>query len=196
MSTTTYKKFQTAFANYKRSVKETMDYALEASTLALLHFQECGDVTPLRQFYDATPKNYGRKEAVKVWAMAHSPLLVSGKGDEEIWAKDKSEDAREFDLLGATKKPFWEFAPERPIVNFYPTTIITALEKSVKKFDGEKQKPGTDNAVKALAMAKAAIAELAVKLNELNTIVQEAENDEGVSSTDFTNPGELQANAA
>lgn len=127
-------KFENALATFIASTKSSQESARVCSEMALAHFAEHGNTIWLQRFHDAMPKNYTRRAAFLKWAAAFSPLaMVKGK-----LVKDTSEHAAEFNVEGAAKKPFWEFAPETEITEFSAEDIVAAMENLVKRFQGKK----------------------------------------------------------
>ena len=59
--------FDQALTEYTRSTKESMEYALLCSHMALDHFAEHGDTVYFQRFHDAINKNYGRQSAFRVY---------------------------------------------------------------------------------------------------------------------------------
>ena len=120
---------------YVRSTKTTMNAARSLAEFSILHFEKCGDLGPAQRFYDAMVKNYSRQPAFRVWIMAHAPVM---QDETKKFKKDKSEDAKPFDVAEALKMPFWDFAPEMEPVNFSIEDITKAILATLKKFEGPK----------------------------------------------------------
>lgn len=149
--------FEAALKRFTSATTSSMKYARICAELALRHFADHDDLRKCQLFLDAMPKNYTRKSAFVEWLVAHSPAeLVDGK-----LQKDKGENANAFDLKGATAKPFWDYAPERPIQNFSAKDVIEALHRTIKKFENSKKyAPATPEAAARLATIKAAVENL------------------------------------
>jgi hypothetical protein len=97
--------------------------------------EHVGNLNWCQMFYDAIPKNYGRKNAFVFWLAAHTPVvLVEGK-----FKKDKSEKAKAFNLEGALAKPFWEFAPEKVITNYDGQGVVKEIMRLVNKLENEER---------------------------------------------------------
>jgi hypothetical protein len=148
--------FELKLKSFQRSTRANMLQALQLSQFTIQHFERHGDLGPVQRFYNAMTKNYHRRAAYKVWVMAHSPVKVEG----DKFTKDKGEDARPFDVQGALKKPFWEFAPEKEDVYFVTEDVYTAVMKTIKKFQGEKYHAADKTSGDFIANAMAAIEEL------------------------------------
>ena len=114
--------FDTRLATFVKSTKTSMAAALDCSIMAIEHFKAHGDLTYAQRFLDAMPKNYIRRAAFLKWLVAHAPITMeSGK-----LIKDKSETAIEFNIEGAKKQPFWEFAPE-------VDAVLVSFDDAMKK---------------------------------------------------------------
>jgi hypothetical protein len=89
---------------------------------------------PLQRFYDAMTKNYHRRSAFKFWVTMHSPITM----EKDKFAKDRNPKAIKMNLEGAFKKAFWDCKPDREDTWFVSTDVVDALQKTVKKFEGDK----------------------------------------------------------
>ncbi|HKI62893.1 MAG TPA: hypothetical protein VKA31_11420 [Mariprofundaceae bacterium] len=146
--------FDYALKQFKSATTSSMKYARICAEMALREFADSGNLSQCQQFLDAMPKNYTRKAAFVQWVVDHSPLLLAdGK-----FQKDKSDTANKLNIDGAMTKPFWDYVPEKPIINYSAKDVIEALERTIKRFDNSKKMhPATDDAVATLARVKAAI---------------------------------------
>lgn len=147
--------FDTALKRFKSTTTSSMKYARICAEMALRHFSETGDTQYCQRFMDAMPKNYTRRAAFIKWLVAHSPAeLVNGK-----IVKDKSDTANDFDMAGACDNPFWDFAPEKLILNYSAKDVIEAVERTLKRFENRKKyHPASDAASETVARLKATLA--------------------------------------
>jgi len=151
-------KFDKSLTDFKNATAKSMAAALICSQIALQHFHDHGDVSLCQRFHDAMPKNYTRRSAFIKWLASFSPIAL--KGGE--FAKDKSDTAVDWNLEAAFAKPFWEFAPEKEILDFTSADIISDLKRVVKKFKNEdRSKPADAEAVALLAQVETTIETLA-----------------------------------
>lgn len=157
MASTKTLTFEAALKRFKSATTSSMKYARICAEMALREFASSGNISMCQQFLDAMPKNYTRKSAFIEWLVAHSPAeLIDGK-----LRKDPNDTANAFNLEGATAKPFWDFAPERPVQNFSAKDVIEAIHRTVKKFENSKKyAPATPEAAARLATIKAAVENL------------------------------------
>lgn len=142
--------FNVQLKGYVRATATAMNKARALSEFALLHFQKCGDLGPAQRFYDAMIKNYSRQPAFVKWLAAHAPAMLVDKK----FAKDKRDEAVDFDLAGAAKKPFWEFVPEAVLTSYSIEDLDLAILATLKKFDGKNYAAKDDKAVLRLEKLK------------------------------------------
>ena len=127
--------FETKLKGFVNAQKLSMKYALALSIFTIQHFEECGDLGPAQRLHDSMVKNYTRRPAYLKWLSSHAPVEME-KGKLK---KDKGPDAVAFDLDGAMKKPFWEFAPEQQAVPYTLDDIKAAVLRTIKTFENEKK---------------------------------------------------------
>jgi len=146
--------FDGALKKFKSATTSSMKYARICAEMALRHFAETDNLNHCQAFFDAMPKNYTRKAAFVQWLVDHAPAeLADGK-----FSKDKSDTANKLNIDGAMAKPFWDYVPEKPVINYSAKDVIEALERTIKRFDNSKKmKPATDDAKTTLARVKAAL---------------------------------------
>ena len=142
--------FNTHLKGYVRATKTAMNKARALSEFALAHFEKCGDLGPAQRFHDSMIRNYSRQPAFIKWMCAHAPVLL----DNKKFLKDKRDEAIEFDLAGAAKKPFWEFSPELGITSYQIDDIDLAILATLKKFDGKNYVAADDAAMLRLEKLK------------------------------------------
>lgn len=143
--------FNTQLKGYVRATKTAMNKARALSEFALAHAQKCGDLGPAQRFYDSMVRNYSRQPAFVKWVCAHSPTLM----DNKKFLKDKRDEAIEFDLEGAAKKPFWEFSPEQGITTYKISDLDLAILATIRKFEGRNYVAADDDTVVELEKYKA-----------------------------------------
>lgn len=148
--------FDTALRTFVVAIKESMDAAKICSMLAITHYADTGNLNWCQKFLDAMPKNFTRRAAFLKWMAAHSPItFTDGK-----FKKDKGDKAVEFDIEGAGKKSFWEFAPALEDIVLTDEDAFKKLMQSVKYF--------RRNSVKTSDKIKACV-------NEIEAVVNNAE---------------------
>lgn len=135
VSATASAAFEKALSSFIRSTKESMDTARKCAEMGLQHFADHGNTIWLQRFYDVMPQNWTRKQAFLKWLASHAPITMKDKK----FVKDTAENASTLDLEGAFKKPFWDFAPEMPIIDFTTEDLNKALVSLVKRFQGTKR---------------------------------------------------------
>ncbi len=146
----TENEFNTELKSYVRVTKTAMKKARALSEFAIAHFESCGDLGPAQRFYDAMVRNYSRQPAFVKWLVAHAPVILENKK----FSKDKRDEAVDFDLIGAAKKPFWEFAPEQGITTYKIDDLDLAILATLKKFDGKNYVAADDAAMLRLEKLK------------------------------------------
>lgn len=137
-------------AKFKRNIKGAKDSVAKASIMALEHFGEHGNTTPLQMVYDCLREhggNFCRPVAFLKWATAHAPVVVvNGK-----LLKDKSDDAVKYNLAGAKAKPFWDFAPNREqFIPYDAKNVVIGLHKYVRRMKNTRHKAENDEASETL----------------------------------------------
>ena len=157
--------FPQALSEYKKSIKKTSELALACSIMALGHYAQHGDVTYIQQFFAATPKNYGRREAFKLWACDHAPLMFDQgafKKDHDRAENGENGAILNVELEAAQAKPFWDYHPEKEAQVYAPSDVITQLKRVTGRYHNENRyKPEDDKAVAFLSKVDAKINELA-----------------------------------
>jgi hypothetical protein len=156
--------FEQALQKFIGATKNSQEYALMCSTMALAHFAAHGDVAYIQRFHDAIPKNYGRQAAFVVWACDFAPI----KMDQKMFKKDHDRAVNgdngailNVDLVGSTAKPYWEYVPERPITTYARTDVIAQLKRVTGRFrNTEKYKADSEADVTFLSAVDAKIGEL------------------------------------
>lgn len=139
--------FDKALHGFVRSTKDSMKYARLCAEMGIAHFAEHGNTIWLQRFMDAMPANYTRRQAYLRWLVAFAPIaMVKNK-----LVKDTSENASALDVPGAVKKPFWEFAPEAPMVDFSADDLKAALVNLVKRYSGKRYTAADADATQLLA---------------------------------------------
>lgn len=152
----TTRTFDEALASYVKATSLSMIAATECSRLAITQFETDGDLGYCQRFHDAMPKNYARRVAFIKWLMAFSPVAYAGGK----LTKDKAADAAKFDLEGAFKEDFWNYAPEIEVIEYMADDVILALQNVLKKFDGNRYSAKNDAAALKVAAAKTLVANL------------------------------------
>ncbi len=149
--------FDVAIERFKSHTKNSMKYAELCAVMSLQHFAEHGDTSKCQQFLEAMPKNYLRRTAYLQWLAAFSPI----KMEDGKLLKDHSDNARAFNVEAAIKKPFWDFAPEKEIVNFTADEFMGAIMGVIKRFENaERMKPADDAASAEVVAIKKAVAKI------------------------------------
>lgn len=115
--------FEEALKAFSKATAQSMHLAGTCAQMALEHFSESGDLSYCQRFFDTMPANYSRRAAFVAWLVEFAPVVF----EKQKFLKDKGTDAIKLPLTEeqvtlALKKPFWEFAPEAPIVT------VTALD--------------------------------------------------------------------
>lgn len=148
--------FKIALREFSKSAHNTMKYARICAELAILHFEQHGDLVYAQAFLDNMPKNFVRRAAFLKWLAAFSPVTMSqGK-----LAKDKGAKAISFNTEKALATPFWDFAPDPENVMWGETDVVKALKSAIRRFDGDNYTPASPAATLKLEAAKAAIAKI------------------------------------
>ncbi len=159
--------FDLALADFVSSTTKSMDSALMATNLAIVHYFNTGDLSYCQRFLDAIPKNYVRRTAYLSWLHAFAPILLQ----KDRLYKDKSTEAAtrfgsdenhpmsEDFLLQALAKSFWDFKPEPEIISMGEDDIIGNLLKGVNTLRG-KRYDLTDEAIVKLGAAEKALVAL------------------------------------
>lgn len=131
----------------------TEGHHLAMSALSIL--AEHGDIMPANRLYLAMPKG-SKTGAMAEWLLAFGKLVpnedsVSAKAKPFVFAKEKK-----CDLEAAAKKPWYEFQPEKAVVECFDVQAMTlaAIERILK------------GAAAAQTTVNGAVLE---KLNELKT---------------------------
>lgn len=178
--------FEKRLERFKKNVALLMEDAQVLSEEALAHFIEHGQIGRLNDLYNAFPSdsrgraNFIRRVAFVKWACDHAPLVFS---NGQFTGKDKSESAVEPNLKKAMEQPFWDYAPTPEAEFFGESDIVTALQRVITRFRGERFKPKDDKALDALSRAesvvsnmdKATMALAAYKPNDVEQAVTAAE---------------------
>ena len=173
--------FNTKLDEFKKATATSMEVALELSVDAMTTFVEHGNLNKLNALHDAMPKNYLRRGALVAWIDKFSPVQVDAITQKVIvpFLKDKSENAKAFNLEGALEKSFWEFKPETPHQAYGGDDIGKALWKTLTKFDGDKWDSGSEFADITLERAKVMVQDF---INDLKNTDRTAEANEAVDT--------------
>lgn len=142
MASKTFEQILKAFVTATNNSKK---HALTLSHMAIETFHEHGDLSRAQLFLDAMPQNYLRKQAFVAWMVEFSPAKVEGTK----FVKDQSRDeSTAWNIEKALETSFWDFSPEKPIVNFSLEDAKTQVLRLVKRFENsEKYKAEDDAAV-------------------------------------------------
>ena len=150
------KRFDELLGKFVKHTKANMSMALELSHIAFTQFRDHGNLDCALRFLNAMPQNYLRKRAFALWMVQHSPCKIA----QAKLVKDHERN-QDFDTDGAFKKPFWEFAPEAPIITYSASDIKSALERALNPFSSSDRKVALDEyAVRQLALAQKMVADL------------------------------------
>lgn len=141
--------FAAALALFTTATADSMKYAEICAMMALRHFAEHGNLVYCQRFMDAMPKNYIRKVAFVKWLANFAPVTM----EKDKLLKDTSEGAKEFDLDGAAKEKFWEFAPDTEAVAFGPDDVLAAIKALIKKFENPKRSTPKDDLASAAVVS-------------------------------------------
>lgn len=141
----TREEFSKKLKQFVGATRNSMKYARECAEAALRHFAEHGDTVFCQDLLDAMPKNYVRRAAYLKWLTAHAPITMT---DGKL-AKDKSENAVAFDVEGACKIPFWDYAPDPENVMFSETDVVKSLANVLKRYKTSERFIPLDDAAKA-----------------------------------------------
>lgn len=170
--------FEQVLKLFVTTTAKSMEYAREASQMALEHFQKHGDTGYLQRFLDAMPKNYTRREAYLKWLVDFAPV----KMEQGKLLKVPGSDHSAIDLAAAFKKAFWDHHPERDIENFTAENVVVGLQRVVKRYhNANRYKATDDNAVTVLDLAEQLVEQLKEQADDIegNTSnVSEAEEAE------------------
>lgn len=147
IKTMTEELFGKTLKTFSTTINKSMELALALSQDALAHFAAHGDTSRCQQFLDAMPKNYVRKAAFLKWLGAFSPIAKDENGK---LVKDKGATPKDFDLEGAAKLPFWDYAPDVEQVTFGYTDVVKSLEQAVAKFRNSKKYKSPDATTSAM----------------------------------------------
>ena len=158
-----------------------METARELANITISQFEEHGDLSYAQSFYDAMPKNYVRRAAFIKWMADHSPIVVSN----DLFSKDKSDEAVGFRVDLAHKTSFWEYAPDPEQVHFGSNDVVVALKRTIAKFGKERYTAASDKAAIAVNHAKVMIETLE---DELAGKIADQDNDEDEDDDDVVVP--------
>ena len=146
--------FKTKLAELKQALGNSMALARELAETSLRIFEQDGNLNYITELTNAIPANFGRQTALIKWFRDHSPSVVTFDKNSNTysWKKDKAENAKPFNLEGACKTPFWDYAPDTSVKLFASSDIDKRLLGVIKSFKDEgKNKPMNAKAVKHLA---------------------------------------------
>lgn len=147
----TVSEFDTGLVQFKESTRLNMELALRLSQFSIQHFAQHGDLGPCERFYKSMVKNYHRRTAYLKWLTLYAPVTVDGG----IFKKDKSEDAVEFDIVGALRKPFWEAVPSTEETKYWGSDdLVAAIAALIKRYDSDKNRPMNEAAAETLGAVK------------------------------------------
>jgi hypothetical protein len=154
--------FDVALKRYTQYSKLTMHYARVCADMAIDQFEQHGNLVQAQRLHDAIPANYGRRAAFVKWLCDFSPAAYkAGK-----FTKDKSDNAKPFQVVEAKAIAYWEHTPDNTqVTEFKADELIKALNAVINKFGGEKSRPKDDIALRTLQNAKRVVASLMVPSN-------------------------------
>lgn len=138
--------FDVALSRYINSSRESRQMARLCAEMAIVEFANSGQLAKCQLLLDSISPNYGRLLAYKAWLIAFCPVRFNT--ETKRLKKDKSPEAKPFDIEGALAKPFWEFKPESDPVEFDISDLMKAVSAVLRKHRGDKMIPKND-AVKA-----------------------------------------------
>ena len=147
------KTFDQKVATFINSLKNTKRHALDLSQEAFQHAMEHGNMAKLQvllEVFENHGKNFIRVTAFKKWMVAHGPITMK---DGKL-VKDKSENAIEWNLAGALKKPFWEFAPDQEAFTWTLDDGLKIIESFIRKTEKDDAKPVNEAAVQVVVDMK------------------------------------------
>ena len=130
------KKIDSWLARGTKWVKEGQTLALEA----LAHLDKTGDIGPANRMVAGMPKGT-KRNALAEWFLAFGRLSLNDNKAESktkpfVYAKDKHTD-----VAGGTKKPWYDFQPEAPIVDVFD--VQKAVEQALKSIAAKAAKAVT-----------------------------------------------------
>jgi len=139
---------------FEKATETSMDAALKLSHLAMKHFAVHGDLSYAQKFLDKMHVNYNRKAAFIQWMQAFSPVKTEGTlKSGYVLKKDKSPTAIAFNVEGALRVPYWDYAPPKEEINFDEKDVVSAIKTAINKFRRDRYHATTDRALFALAQA-------------------------------------------
>lgn len=148
--------FDNALQRFGTSQHNKMTYARYCSELAIVFFEEHGKLCQLQSFYNAMSKNYNRRQAFTNWLAKHAPVSM----ENDVFFKDKSENAKDFDLVGALSKPYWDFSPPAENIDFTGDDVIDVLTKKLATYRNTRHIAVDDLALDVLTAAEEAVNKL------------------------------------
>lgn len=128
---------------WSKGIQHSMKLAATLANEAIIHFRDHGDVAYIQKMDDAIKlhaKNYVRRAAFHAWLSAHLPIsYVDGK-----FCKAKGKDFDNALVEKALTTPFFDFAPERPVVTWKGDDVVEAAKRAVKKYHKDNMEPGDE----------------------------------------------------
>jgi hypothetical protein len=151
--------FKQALLNYTKATTDSMRWAKQCADMAILHFEEHGDLCYAQAFYDAIPNNYGRGVAFLKWMAEFSPMQVTSQGKKRVLSKDTVRAEKEGDDAFNTEKaletPYWDFAPDKEQYVYEEADVIKLMDRVVKRLENtEKSAPKDEAATRRVEMAR------------------------------------------
>lgn len=136
--------FEAVLRLFVNATNTSKKHALTLSIMAIETFAEHGDLSKAQKFLDAMPQNFLRKQAFIAWLVNFAPVkLEKGK-----FTKDQKRGSMKIDLAAAKVKAFWDFEPEKPIVNYGFDDVRTQVLRLVKRYENsERYKAKEESAI-------------------------------------------------
>lgn len=128
----------------------------------MLHAEKHGDFTLSTRLVDAMPKS-GRRKALVAWFKGFGPFNYS---EEKGFSKNKTADARKFDVKQANENPFYDFTNELAVSEF---TLEAAL-RQLKTLNTRVSKNLSDDEIVAFHNSEKAAANTPVEAKTEETI--------------------------
>lgn len=147
---------------FKKTQARAMSACWDAAKIAMQHFHDHGNVSLLQRLHDAMDENFSRRAAFLKWAGENSPLAM----EKGLFMKDKTANARPFNLEVAFAKEFWQYAPA-PKITFFTAEgildqiegLLTRYEKAAKDMKGNTL-PASDKVVPIITALREAVTPL------------------------------------
>lgn len=150
---------------FRKGIQDSKAYSRYLAETALENFVVHGSNNQLNDHlhdFNTVAKNFMRKAAYVKWCVAHAPLKFEGDKlvKDKVVEATKTKDEWMQLLNQGLSKPYWDFAPEAPMISFTAADLVAALEQTVKKFTGKKYAPKDQVALNELTQAQIKVAEL------------------------------------